>query len=172
MHKNKRVIRRTDGHSSSVRLPTLAPYPSTGHSSVGRVVRPYEPPALLTCLRLTRAFSLSTSRACHKVHVEDGTHRVDIRPTSGSLTLQVERRRIDEVKYPLGLVNEPGKHSTANCILAEYKFTMDELTNPSLVPEELHGEDIVAIGIVTTIHGLGDSQKKLSKVQDCGFCQL
>jgi len=62
----------------------------------------------------------------------------------------VERRRIDEVKYPLGLVNEPGKHSTANCILAEYKFTMDELTDPSLVPEELHGEDIVAIGIVTT----------------------
>ena len=87
VHKTKRVIRRTDGHSSSVRLPTLAPYPSTGHSSVGRVVRPYEPPALLTCLRLTRAFSLSTSRACHKVHVEDGTHRVDIRPTSGSLTL-------------------------------------------------------------------------------------
>ena len=27
---------------------------------------------------------------------------------------------------------------------------MDELTDPSLVPEELHGEDIVAIGIVTT----------------------
>jgi hypothetical protein len=88
VHKNQRVIRRTDGHSSSVRLPTLAPYPSTGHSSVGRVVRPYEPPALLTCLRLTRAFSLITSRACNEVHVEDGTHRVDIRPTSGSLTLQ------------------------------------------------------------------------------------
>ena len=68
-------------------FPLDSPYPSTGHSSVGRVVRPYEPPALLTCLRLTRAFSLSTSRACHKVHVEDGTHRVDISPTSGSLTL-------------------------------------------------------------------------------------
>ena len=27
---------------------------------------------------------------------------------------------------------------------------MDELTDPSLVPEELHGEDIIAIGIVTT----------------------
>ena len=48
MHKTKIVIRRTDGHSSSVRLPTLAPYPSTGHSSVDRVVRPYEPPPLLT----------------------------------------------------------------------------------------------------------------------------
>ena len=84
VYKTKRVIRRTDGHSSSVRLPSLAPYPSAGHSSADRVVRPYEPPALLTCLRLTRAFSLSTSRACHKVHVEDGTHRVDIRPTSGS----------------------------------------------------------------------------------------
>ena len=62
----------------------------------------------------------------------------------------VERHRIDEVKYPVGLANEPGKYSTANCMLVEYKFTMDELTDPSLVPEELHGEDIIAIGIVTT----------------------
>ena len=88
VHKNKIVLRRTDGHSSSVRLPPFAPYPSTGHSSVGRDVFSYETPPLLTCLRLTRAFSLSTSRACNKVHVEDGSHRVDIRPTSGSLTLQ------------------------------------------------------------------------------------
>ena len=50
----------------------------------------------------------------------------------------------------MGLANEPGKYSTANCMLVEYKFTMDELTDPSLVPEDLHGEDIVAIGIVTT----------------------
>ena len=35
-------------------------------------------------------------------------------------------------------------------MLVEYKFTMDELTDPSLVPEDLHGEEIVAIGIVTT----------------------
>ena len=42
----------------------------------------------------------------------------------------------------MGLANEPGKYSTANCMLVEYKFTMDELTDPSLVPEELHGEDI------------------------------
>ena len=62
----------------------------------------------------------------------------------------VERHRIDEMKYPVGLANEPGKYSTANCMLVEYKFTMDELTDPSLVPEELHGEDIIAIGIVTT----------------------
>ena len=32
----------------------------------------------------------------------------------------VERRRIDEVKYPVGLANEPGKYSTANCMLVEY----------------------------------------------------
>ena len=87
MHKSVVVQYLKDGHSSSFRPPLYSPYPSTGHSSVGRVVRPYEPPALLTCLRLTRAFSLSTSRACHKVHVEDGSHRVDISPTSGSLTL-------------------------------------------------------------------------------------
>ena len=62
----------------------------------------------------------------------------------------VRRHRIDEVKYPVGLANEPGKYSTANCMLVEYKFTMDELTDPSLVPEDLHGEEIVAIGIVTT----------------------
>ena len=61
-----------------------------------------------------------------------------------------QRHRIDEVKYPVGLANEPGKYSTANCMLVEYKFTMDELTDPSLVPEDLHGEEIVAIGIVTT----------------------
>ena len=62
----------------------------------------------------------------------------------------VERHRIYEVKYPVGLADEPGKYSTANCMLVEYKFTMDELTDPSLVPEDLHGEDIIAIGIVTT----------------------
>ena len=62
----------------------------------------------------------------------------------------VQRHRIDEMKYPVGLANEPGKYSTANCMLVEYKFTMDELTDPSLVPEDLHGEEIVAIGIVTT----------------------
>ena len=89
MHKSVVVQYLKDGHSSSSRPPLYSPYPSTGHSSVDRVVRPYEIPPLLTCLRLTRAFSLSlsTSRACHKVHVEDGSHRVDISPTSGSLTL-------------------------------------------------------------------------------------
>ena len=52
----------------------------------------------------------------------------------------------------MGLANEPGKYSAANCMLVEYEFTMgmDELTDPSLVPEELHGEDIIAIVIVTT----------------------
>ena len=87
MHKSVVVQYLKDGHSSS-RPPLYSPYPSTGHSSVGRVVRPYETPPLLAMLRLVRAFPLSISRACHKVHVEDGTHRVDISPTSGSLTLQ------------------------------------------------------------------------------------
>ena len=87
MHKSVVVQYLKDGHSSSFRPPLYSPYPSTGHSSVGRVVRPYETPPLLAMLRLVRAFPLSISRACHKVHVEDGTHRVDISPTSGSLTL-------------------------------------------------------------------------------------
>jgi hypothetical protein len=90
VHENKTVLRRTGGHSSSVRLPPFAQYPSTGHSSVGRVVSLYEgPPPLFSCLRLVRAFTLSTttSRACNEVHVENGSHRTDIRPTSGRLTL-------------------------------------------------------------------------------------
>ena len=41
----------------------------------------------------------------------------------------VQRHRIDEVKYPVGLANEPAKYSTANCMLVEYKFTIDELTD-------------------------------------------
>ena len=88
MHENKKC---SDG-PADIRPRSafpIAPYPSTGHSSVGRVVPLYEPPALLTCLRLTRALALSTSRVQHKVHVEDGSHRVDISPTSGSLTLQL-----------------------------------------------------------------------------------
>ena len=88
VHKSVVVQYLKDGHSSSLRPPLYSPYPSTGHSSVGRVVRPYETPPLLAMLRLVRAFPLSISRACHKVHVEDGTHRVDISPTSGSMTLQ------------------------------------------------------------------------------------
>ena len=60
------------------------------------------------------------------------------------------RRGIDASKYPAGIANEPGKDSTARCMLCEYKFTMDELVQPDLVPEELHGEDIAAIGLVTT----------------------
>ena len=62
----------------------------------------------------------------------------------------VRRGTVDATRYPMGLSNEPHKHSASNCILVEYTFTMDELTNPSLVPEELHGEDIVSIGLVTT----------------------
>ena len=62
----------------------------------------------------------------------------------------VRRGTVDATKHPIGLANEPHKHSVANCMLVEYKFTMDELTDPALVPEELHGEDIVAIGLVTT----------------------
>ena len=78
-----------DGRSSSFRHPLYSPYPPTGHSSVGRVVRPYEPPPLLTCLRRVRTFTLSTSRACNEVNVENGSHRTDIRPTSRGLTLHV-----------------------------------------------------------------------------------
>ena len=89
VHENETVLRRTGGHSSSVRLPPFAPYPSTGHSSVDRGVFSYETPPLLSCLRLVRAFTLSTSRACNEVHVEDGSHRMDIRPTSGRLTLHL-----------------------------------------------------------------------------------
>ena len=87
VHKNETVLRRTGGHSSSVRLPLFAPYPSTRHSSVDHVVSPYETPPLLSCLRLVRAFTLSTSRACNEVHVWNGFHRTDIRLTSGDPTL-------------------------------------------------------------------------------------
>ena len=76
-----------DGHSSPFRPPLYSPYPPTGHSSVGRVVCPYETPPLLLCLRRVRAFTLSTSRACNEVHVGNGSHRTDIRLTSGDPTL-------------------------------------------------------------------------------------
>ena len=136
VHKTQRVIRRTDGHSSSVRLPSLAPYPSAGRSSADRVVRPYEPPALLTCLRLTRAFSLSTSRACHKVHVEDGTHRVDIRPTSGSLTLhgdplpttntnETDQLEDDDTVYEIDRILKAEKIGNRYRLLVKWKGNYD-----------------------------------------------
>ena len=128
VHKNKIVLRRTDGHSSSVRLPPFAPYPSTGHSSVGRDVFSYEPPPLLTCLRLTRAFALSTSRACNEVHVEDGSHRVDIRPTSGSLTLQAgtwdrrnARKKYDVFAKPKSVCQTKTMFAKQNKCFPNYK---------------------------------------------------
>ena len=87
VYKNKNVFRRYDGRSSSSRHPPLAPYPSTGRSSVGRVVSTYETPPLLTCLRLVRSLSLSTSRDCNEVHVGNGFRRRDVRSTSGGPTL-------------------------------------------------------------------------------------
>ena len=123
VHKSVVVQYLKEGHLSSSRPPLYSPYPSTGHSSVGRVVRPYEPPALLTCLRLTRAFSLITSRACNEVHVEDGTHRVDIRPTSGSLTLHTRRPWC----YPL-LLEGPRFNGEL--------LPMDSLETPPVILEE------------------------------------
>ena len=87
VHKSVVVQYLKDRDSTPFRPPLYSPYPSTGHSSVDRVVFHYETPPLLSCLQLVRAFTLSTSRACNEVHVGNGSHRTDTRPTSGRLTL-------------------------------------------------------------------------------------
>ena len=84
VHESKVVQYLKDGHSSSFRHPLYSPYQSMGHLSVDRGV--VSPNPLLYELRLLRA-SPFPPRACNTVQVEDGSHRMDIRPTSGSLTL-------------------------------------------------------------------------------------
>ena len=88
VHKSVVVQYLKDGHSSSFRPPLYcSPHPPTEHSSIGRVVLP---PPLLIALRAVRAQPPFTSRECNKVHVENGSHRMDIRPTSGRPTLHVD----------------------------------------------------------------------------------
>ena len=53
-------------------------------------------------------------------------------------------------QYPLAMANEPGPGREANCVLVEYKFLLDELAQPGLVPEALHDLEFAAVGLVCT----------------------
>jgi hypothetical protein len=73
----------------------------------------------------------------------------DIRSEEIVVSPPVIRGTVDATHYPLALANEPAPQDKANCVLCQYKFTMDELTHPSLVPDEMHGEELVGVGLVT-----------------------
>ena len=74
----------------------------------------------------------------------------DVRSEEIVVAPPVLRGSVDATRYPLALANEPGPSDTANCFLCEYKFSQDELTHPDAVPEEMQGEEMVAVGLVAT----------------------
>ena len=75
----------------------------------------------------------------------------DVRCDDIVVSTPVKRGTVaDAASYPIALANEPGPYETANCILTEYKFTQDELTHPNAIPDDMDGEELCGVGLVTT----------------------